>query len=289
VARYRTYAPYHKRYQPVSGVMAITHPLYSIWGAMKDRCCNTDSPGYVNYGGRGITVCAEWISSFEQFALDMGEKPSKYHSLDRINNDAGYSKDNCRWATKSQQMLNRRRFKNNTSGVRGVATKSNGTFIARHDINGVRYHLGYFQNIDDAAAYRKRFIDLLQSDHDAALAMTDRRPRYDSGTQVLGITGHDAGFMIRKTIAGKRIFIGLANTLEQAVAMKNEFESMALIDLAAAIAYVSNRPRASNKTRIRGISKHGDGFTVRKTINGKQVYLGIRSTIEEAIELWKNS
>jgi len=79
---------------------------YSSWCSMKDRCFNKKSKDYPSYGARGITVCKEWKDSFEKFYLDMGEKP-KGMSIDRINNNLGYFKENCRWATRSEQQKNK--------------------------------------------------------------------------------------------------------------------------------------------------------------------------------------
>jgi len=76
---------------------------------MRDRCSNEKSPGFKDYGGRGIRVDAAWLHSFETFLADMGPKPSPQHSIDRIDNEQGYSKANCRWATKSVQSSNQRR------------------------------------------------------------------------------------------------------------------------------------------------------------------------------------
>ena len=83
------------------------HPLYSIWSGMRFRCRSTKAFNYSEYGGRGIDVCPEW-DSFHTFVTDMGPRPEG-HSLDRIDNDKGYSPDNCRWATPSMQTRNQRR------------------------------------------------------------------------------------------------------------------------------------------------------------------------------------
>ena len=83
------------------------HELYNIWNGIKKRCLKVYCKDYNAYGNSGIKICKRWLK-FPNFLEDMGPRPSTKHTVDRINNKLGYSKGNCRWATRDEQTKNRR-------------------------------------------------------------------------------------------------------------------------------------------------------------------------------------
>ena len=81
---------------------------YSVWRDMKSRCLNPSHKAYQQYGGRGIQICREWVDDFTVFYGDMGPRPSRRHTLERIDNSLGYCPENCEWREWEQQNRNRR-------------------------------------------------------------------------------------------------------------------------------------------------------------------------------------
>ena len=131
--------------------------IYSCWRDMKQRCFNPKHAWYPSYGGRGITVCDEWkeFMPFYKWSMENGYSPEL--TIDRIDNYKGYSPSNCRWATRKQQMRNRR--PRSSTGFVGVyIDKERGKYEAETRIGDKRYHLGRFDKLEDAVNAREEFI-----------------------------------------------------------------------------------------------------------------------------------
>lgn len=129
-------------------------PTYWSWAMMLQRCDNPKASGYENYGGRGIKVLDGW-DKFEKFYADMGECPEGM-SIERIDVNGNYCKDNCKWETDSNQSFNRRMNSNNSTGKTGVDfIARDGLYRARITYQLQEIQLRLFVNFEDAVKARE--------------------------------------------------------------------------------------------------------------------------------------
>ena len=137
-----------------------SHRFYSTWHNMIQRCTNPNHKAYKNYGGRGITVCEEWLDVATFIAWAESTYPNiEDATLDRIDNDKGYSPDNCRWADRSTQSINQRMKSNNTSGYTGVTWhKNRNRWCSAIRSQGVIINVGTFKDKMEAVQARDNYI-----------------------------------------------------------------------------------------------------------------------------------
>lgn len=121
---------------------------YSSWRHMKQRCGNKNFHQFNDYGGRGITYCERW-KCFEKFYTDMGDCPKGF-TLDRIDVNKGYYKENCKWSSRQEQSARQRLSKRNKSGRSGVYQTQNGKWQAEIRVNYKKINLGVHEFYEDA-------------------------------------------------------------------------------------------------------------------------------------------
>jgi hypothetical protein len=128
-------------------------PEYRAWSKMKNRCYNKKDKRYREWGGKGIRVCDRWLNSYPNFLEDVGRKPSRRHSLGRINNNGHYTPENTRWETPVQQAQNRG-SRIHAITIDGVTdSMSQQSLIHGWDNSLFLYHFNKGRNPQDIADY----------------------------------------------------------------------------------------------------------------------------------------
>jgi hypothetical protein len=126
-------------------------PEHTVWCNMKKRC---SEPRYQQWYGN-VKICQRWLDSYEDFLLDVGRKPSPTASLDRIDFKGNYEPGNVRWTTRAVQSRNTKNHSTNKTGVRGVSwSQTKNKWRAAIYVDGKQKHLGYFENVSEAARAR---------------------------------------------------------------------------------------------------------------------------------------
>lgn len=210
---------YHKRGELVDGFGCRAHPIYAVWASMMSRCYSPNQPTYQDYGARGIKVDPSW-HHFKNFAKDMGIRPGPEWTIERKDNNKGYEKSNCVWATRSDQCVNRRLFKNNSTGHRGVLRIAEDQWEASFQYLGITYRIGRYLTCEEARLAHEKFFRLFLRDRDAAVATITPKDQVvwnNAKTKVRGVCPHadGRGYLVRCTIEGVRYYVGYFKTVEE--------------------------------------------------------------------------
>ena len=134
--------------------------IYKCWADMKSRCLNPNHKWYQFYGGRGITICDEWIEFPAFYELSKNNGYSDDLTIDRIDNDKGYCPGNCKWSTQHEQSMNKRHKQSRTGyvGVRKRKDCGENYFVAEVWRYRKFYYVGHYSTAEEASKAREEFI-----------------------------------------------------------------------------------------------------------------------------------
>jgi hypothetical protein len=214
---------YHTRGLLIDGFNVRNHPNYVAWNSMKSRL-KPDAKCFKNYAGRGIDMDPRWVH-FANFCSDMGIRPGLEFTLDRKDNDRGYWPDNCRWATRTEQCLNRRTFVNSKSGSTGVIQKNSGRFYVKYTVSHHTVQLpGTFATVLEAEEARKELVSRLNDDESIEDLMK-KKVKHTSKSGIRGLSGNEErGWVARAANGRDRVYLGYFKNKQHAIEAISNYE-----------------------------------------------------------------
>jgi len=231
---------------------AITHglsrtPEYNIWRGVLKRCNNANTQSYHRYGGRGIKVCPEWLD-FKTFYTDMGPRPSDKHSIERKDNNKGYNKNNCIWATQDIQANNTR------TNVNVTFKKTTRTVAQWAKILNIKYSTLLLRIKSSSFTTEEALFGFIKNNAQTLLTYKGKTQNINSWTKELGLS---------QTLISGRLRMGWSVDKTLSTTVK------------------------TNKLK-KGIRRVKNGnFEVRKQVNGKRIRLYYGPSYSDACESLK--
>lgn len=268
--------------------LSTKHPLYSTWEAMKQRCYDKKAKNYHLYGGRGIRVCDRWLDKykgFKNFIEDIGDKPEPYnkYSLDRKDVNGNYEKNNCRWATWSEQQTNKRISP--VSGHNFIYLKNN-TYTYRRVIDKKVITLKSATTLEDTISIGKKFEELLNKKLDYSYLLSEKNiAEYRSNIPGVYWRSDKQMWRVRRKYNGKKINLGTYLTIEESESIALEWDKR-ILENKSVTDMIIKRKLINNKSKYQGIyfnSKDntwagtitilGKNFTTKSKDNEEDAYL----------------
>ena len=209
-----------------------SHELYNIWDGIRKRCDNKNAKGYEQYGGRGIKYDKSWKDNPEQFINDiennLGKRPSKKHTLDRIDNNKGYYIENLRWADRTEQARNRRKATSTKHYC--ISEIHDNNYLVTILKDGYRRQSATMYTIDEAIKLRDLWEEEWEDDSDKWIQETINKSytkhlpnhKYKNSTGYKCISERKGRFLVR-VYKKKKCRATTKKTLENAIKIRDKW------------------------------------------------------------------